>query len=52
MARVSTGLVSLLVSILFAAQALGLMPDREGAVVDGRKALCEALAIHCSLAAQ
>jgi len=52
MMRVSFGLVSLLLSILFAAQAIGLMPDREGAVLDKRKALCESLAISCSLAAQ
>ncbi len=52
MFRISLGLVSLLLSTLFAANALGLLPDREGAVIDGRKSLCEALAISCSLAAQ
>jgi PAS domain S-box-containing protein len=52
MVRISIGLVSLTLSILFAARTLGLLPDREGAVIQGRKALCEALAIHCSLAVQ
>ncbi|HEV3263487.1 MAG TPA: response regulator [Gemmataceae bacterium] len=52
MARVSFGLVSLILSILFAAHAIGLVPDREGAILDKRKAVCESLAISCSLAAQ
>ena len=30
----------------------GLVPDRQGAVLDGRRALCEQLAIDCSFAAQ
>ncbi len=52
MLRMSFGLVSLTLSLLFAARALGLMADRDGAVVEGRKALSEAVAISCSLAAQ
>src|SRR4051794_9931426 len=52
MLRLSLGLSSLTVSLLLAAHALGLLPDRDGAVVDGRRALCESLAITCSLAAQ
>jgi two-component system sensor histidine kinase/response regulator len=52
MLRISLGLASLTMSLLFAAHALGLLPDREGAVVEGRKALCESVAIACSLAAQ
>ena len=51
MARVSIGLVSLMVSIVFAAQALNLVLDREAAVIAGRKQLCEAVAVGCSLAA-
>src|ERR1700750_2884825 len=52
MLRISLGLASVTLSILFAAQALGLVPDRRAAVLDGRKALCEAVAIRCSYAAQ
>ena len=52
MKRITFGLVSLTLSILFAAQALGLMPDRDGALIEKRVALCEALAIECSMAAQ
>src|SRR5437879_5946215 len=52
MVRVSFGLVSLTLSILFAAHAIGLVPDREGALLEKRKALCESLAISCTLAVQ
>jgi two-component system sensor histidine kinase/response regulator len=52
MFRISIGLASITLSILFAAQAIGLVPDRQSAVLDGRKALCETLAVHCSLAAK
>jgi PAS domain S-box-containing protein len=52
MTRISIGLASLTVSLLLSAHALGLLPDRDGAVLDGRKALCENLAVTCSLAAQ
>ena len=52
MMRLSLGLTSLLVSLLFAAHALGLFPDREGAELKGRKRLCESLAVACSLAAE
>jgi PAS domain S-box-containing protein len=52
MLRVTLGLSSISLMILFAAQALGLIPDRQGAILDGRKALCEAIAIQCSLAVQ
>jgi diguanylate cyclase (GGDEF)-like protein/PAS domain S-box-containing protein len=46
--RSSLALVSLTVSILFAALAVGLVPDRHQAVLLGRKNLCEALAIECA----
>jgi two-component system, sensor histidine kinase and response regulator len=52
MIRLSIGLVCIFLSSLFGAQALGLVPDRDGAVLHGRKSLCEALAVHCSLAVQ
>jgi diguanylate cyclase (GGDEF)-like protein len=50
--RISVALVCLTLSILVLALLAGLIPDREGAVVEGRKALCEQLAIDCSFAAQ
>jgi diguanylate cyclase (GGDEF)-like protein/PAS domain S-box-containing protein len=50
--RLTLGLVSLTVSIACAGQMLGILPDRSGALLDGRRALCEALAVHCSLAVQ
>src|SRR5260370_40742096 len=52
MIRISLGLASITLSILFAAQALGLVPDRQGAVVEGRKAVCEAVGVQSSLAVQ
>ena len=52
MIRVSLGVTSLFVSILFAANALGIVPDRDRAVLRGRQTLSEAVAIHCSLALQ
>jgi diguanylate cyclase (GGDEF)-like protein/putative nucleotidyltransferase with HDIG domain/PAS domain S-box-containing protein len=50
--RMSGGLVSLCVSVYFIGCALGFVPDRDAAVLAGRKALCESLAVHSSLAAQ
>jgi diguanylate cyclase (GGDEF)-like protein/putative nucleotidyltransferase with HDIG domain len=50
--RLSAGLVSLTLSVLVTAAALGLVPERRSAVREGRRALCEALAIQCSLAVQ
>ena len=52
MIRITLGLTSIVVSVLFAAQALGLIPDRTGAILDGRKAAVEMLAVHCSHNAQ
>jgi diguanylate cyclase (GGDEF)-like protein/PAS domain S-box-containing protein len=39
-------------SLLFIAQHLGLIPDRNQAILAGRKSLCEAYAVNCCLAAQ
>jgi diguanylate cyclase (GGDEF)-like protein len=50
--RLSACLTSLTLSILLTAAAIGLIPDRESAIVAGRKALSEAIAIQCSVAAQ
>ena len=52
MFRVSLGLTSLSLSVLFTAYALGLIPDSDVAIIDGRKKLSEAVAISCSLAVQ
>ncbi|MBI3409440.1 MAG: response regulator [Planctomycetes bacterium] len=52
MVRINLGLISITLSILFTAHALGLIPDREGALIDGRKRLCESMAIQGSLAVQ
>ncbi len=51
-ARIGLGLVSLTVGILFVVSALGLIPDRRQAVLEKRKALSEAMAIHFSYCAQ
>ena len=55
MIRISIGIGSLIVGVLFAAELLGLIPDRDGAVIAGRKSLCESVdvvtvdgyAVHC-----
>ena len=52
MIRICIGLASIALSILLTATGLGLVPDRERAITDGRKALCEAIAIPFSLAAR
>jgi hypothetical protein len=52
MTRISAGLACITLSVIFAANALGLVPDRTGAVIEGRKRLSEALAVHFALAAQ
>ena len=49
--RVTFGLICLAVSVWLVAFALGMFPDRHGAVVDGRMALSENVALHCSLLA-
>jgi diguanylate cyclase (GGDEF)-like protein len=45
-------MVCLTLTVLVVAGILGLVPERERAILQGRKQLCETLAIHCSLAAQ
>jgi diguanylate cyclase (GGDEF)-like protein len=50
--RLSACLTSLTLSVLLTAAAVGLIPDREGAILAGRKALSEAIAIQCAVAAQ
>ncbi|MBL8793949.1 MAG: diguanylate cyclase [Planctomycetia bacterium] len=50
--RLSIGFASLSVGILCLAFVFGLVPDRDQAVLQGRKSLSEALAIHCTAAVQ
>ncbi|MGE0607852.1 MAG: diguanylate cyclase [Pirellulales bacterium] len=49
--RIAFGLICLAVSVGMLAYMLGMFPDRQAAVVQGRVALCENLAINCSLLA-
>ena len=48
--RISIGLVCLTMSLLFIAQIHGLIPDRNQALLDGRKRLCEADPVNSCLA--
>src|SRR5947208_1178557 len=50
--HVSIGVTLLTLSLIFAAEGLGLIPSTSQATISGRKQLCESLAIQCSLAAQ
>jgi len=50
--RLSLSLVALTLSVLLAAQSIGMMPDPANAALKGRKDLCESLAVGCSMAAQ
>jgi PAS domain S-box-containing protein len=52
MIRISAGLASITLIALIAAHALGLVPDRQGAILDARKAVCEMAAFQGALAAQ
>ncbi len=47
--RIAFGLTCLLVSVLLLAVMLGIVPDRDRAVIEGRSALCEAIAVNSSL---
>jgi diguanylate cyclase (GGDEF)-like protein/PAS domain S-box-containing protein len=49
--RISLGLVCLMSVVLFAAQMLGMFPDRRQTLAEGHKSIAEGIAIHCSLAA-
>jgi len=47
--RMSFGLALLTISVVFAADFVGLIPDPSGAVLEGRKQLCESLAIQSAV---
>ncbi|MGE3822331.1 MAG: hypothetical protein AB7I30_23200, partial [Isosphaeraceae bacterium] len=49
--RIGLGVASLSVSALCLLYYVGVMPDATSATLRGRKALCEAIAINCSMAA-
>src|SRR5687767_7754786 len=46
--RITIGLASLLVTVLCTAIMLGLVPERRSAVLAGRGALCESIAVSAS----
>lgn len=50
--RIALGVASLSVSVVMLAATLGLISDPKPAVLQGRIALCEAVAIKCSLLAR
>jgi diguanylate cyclase (GGDEF)-like protein/PAS domain S-box-containing protein len=50
--RLAFGLACLTLSVLLAAQALGLVPDRDKAVLEGRADLAESVAVQACLAVQ
>ena len=49
--RITMGLVSLTISLVFVALALGLLPDESKAALDARARVAEALAIQLATAA-
>ena len=50
--RLSIGLASITLSAVLTAGLLGLIPDRDSAVLEGRAKLCEAVAVGFTLLAQ
>src|ERR1700740_1497974 len=50
--RISIGLACLALTVLIAAAFLGFVRDHDSTLLQSRKELCEAIAIHCSAAAQ
>jgi diguanylate cyclase (GGDEF)-like protein/PAS domain S-box-containing protein len=50
--RLTIGLTCLTVTVLLLAETFGLLPDPRGKVLEGRAALCETMAVHCTLLAR
>ena len=46
--RISLGQSSIIVSLILLAGFIGLIPDRNGAIKDGRSSLAETIAVYCS----
>ena len=49
--RISIAIVCLTITVLLGAQTLGLLPNAFQEALDGRKKLCESLAIYCLVVA-
>ena len=49
--RISAGLVGITIAVLMVADLLGLIPNPKKSSMEGRKVLCENLALRCSIAA-
>ncbi|MDH3584430.1 MAG: response regulator, partial [Phycisphaerae bacterium] len=47
--RIAFGQVCILVSVLLLAMILGLVPDRQGAITEGRAELCESMAVNTAI---
>ncbi len=47
--RISIGLAGLTLSVLLLSMMIGIMPDREHAVLEGRRVFCEAIAVDSSI---
>ena len=47
--RISIGLACLTLSVLLLSMLIGILPDREKAVLEGRRSLCEAIAVNSSI---
>src|SRR5947208_12930149 len=50
--HIAVGITFLTMSLIMAAEGLGIIPSPAEAIITGRKQLCESLAIQCSMAAQ
>jgi len=47
--RITIGLAGLSVSVILVAIFFGMVPDRKGAILEGRRKLCEAVAVNGSI---
>jgi PAS domain S-box-containing protein len=47
--RITIGLACLTLSVLLLSMLIGVLPDREKAVLEGRRTLCEAIAVNSSI---
>ena len=50
--RIAIGLAFISVTVILAAALCGIVPNRRGAVIDGRKMLCEVLSVGASIHAR
>jgi PAS domain S-box-containing protein len=47
--RITVGLACLVLSVLLLSMLTGVLPDREKAVLEGRRSLCEAISVNSSI---